>query len=161
MSSPLLLRLSTALKAHGVAVNAVWDGIGQEESFYPRSGQEEGYPADLYAKDGRRVGYGRLDGGMVRDGRVVRDLEALQAEMDTDAEARGVRYAEGDMEIVVCTHGSRDCRCEQTGGSLVRALKEEIARRGVKGIRIGEVAHVGGHKYVYPLLYLHYEQHAH
>lgn len=51
------------------------------------------------------------------------------------------------VEIVVCTHGSRDCRCGDKGGALVDALKEEIGRRGLEGkVKVGEVAHVGGHK---------------
>jgi hypothetical protein len=67
--------------------------------------------------------------------------------------------------ILVCTHGSRDCRCGDTGGAVVRALREARARRQAESvgeaqtqwsnIKIMEVSHVGGHKYaanvlVYP-----------
>ena len=50
-------------------------------------------------------------------------------------------------EILVCTHGSRDCRCSVRGAGLVDALREEVERRGL-GVRVGEVAHLGGHKWV-------------
>lgn len=49
-------------------------------------------------------------------------------------------------EILVCTHGARDCRCSDIGGDLVGALRHEIARRGGAECRVTECAHVGGHK---------------
>lgn len=50
-------------------------------------------------------------------------------------------------EILVCTHGARDCRCSDIGGDLVLALRHEIRRRAVD-VCVTECAHVGGHKYV-------------
>jgi hypothetical protein len=63
-----------------------------------------------------------------------------------------------DHHLLVCTHGSRDCRCGDLGGSVVRALREardarvnsapnDDVRQAWNRIRITEVAHVGGHKY--------------
>ena len=50
-------------------------------------------------------------------------------------------------EILVCTHGSRDCRCSDLGGALVDSLRSEIARRNIGAeVRVREIAHVGGHK---------------
>jgi hypothetical protein len=43
-------------------------------------------------------------------------------------------------EVLVCTHGARDCRCSDHGGPLVKALREE-------GVAVREIAHVGGHKW--------------
>ncbi|KAJ9098765.1 hypothetical protein QFC21_004413 [Naganishia friedmannii] len=68
-------------------------------------------------------------------------------------------------EILVCTHGARDCRCSDIGGDLVLALRAEVERRGevllpsgeeaereenTSGVprwKITECAHVGGHKW--------------
>lgn len=67
-------------------------------------------------------------------------------------------------EILVCTHGARDCRCSDIGGDLVLALRAEVNRRGERLLpsgeeaerketqegarkwKITECAHVGGHK---------------
>ncbi|GAA5871484.1 hypothetical protein JCM16303_000768 [Sporobolomyces ruberrimus] len=60
--------------------------------------------------------------------------------------------------IYVCTHGSRDCRCGDLGEKLYQSLLSEIKRRklggeltsseeGREGVRIGRIAHIGGHKY--------------
>ncbi|VDC00508.1 unnamed protein product [Peniophora sp. CBMAI 1063] len=61
---------------------------------------------------------------------------------------------DGPVHIYVCTHGQRDCRCGEHGGGLADALMEEVKRRRTKQkgkgwdrVVIGEVAHVGGHKY--------------
>ncbi|KAF5336529.1 hypothetical protein D9611_006544 [Ephemerocybe angulata] len=62
------------------------------------------------------------------------------------------------IDILVCTHGARDCRCGDTGGKVYDALREAVPKvqaelnlgKGVvrvPKIRVGEVAHVGGHKY--------------
>ncbi|KAG5644528.1 hypothetical protein DXG03_008270 [Asterophora parasitica] len=57
---------------------------------------------------------------------------------------------EPEVHLYVCTHGARDCRCGDVGGAVVRALREEVARRveadsGGKAsrVRVGEVAHGG------------------
>lgn len=61
-----------------------------------------------------------------------------QAETEADADR---------LYLYVCTHGSRDCRCGDAGGDVVRALRAEVARRGIADeVFVGEVAHVGGHK---------------
>ncbi|KAF5360249.1 hypothetical protein D9758_009153 [Tetrapyrgos nigripes] len=62
-----------------------------------------------------------------------------------------------ETHLLVCTHMSRDCRCGEKGGDFVDALKEELAKRrrasGVDDmIRVGETAHVGGHKHAANLL---------
>ncbi|KAI0674257.1 Sucrase/ferredoxin-like-domain-containing protein [Trametes maxima] len=61
------------------------------------------------------------------------------------------------LHLYVCTHGSRDCRCGEGGGEVARALRRELEKRGIGAddVVVGEVAHVGGHKYaanvlVYP-----------
>ncbi|KAH9476090.1 Altered inheritance of mitochondria protein 32 [Psilocybe cubensis] len=57
-----------------------------------------------------------------------------------------------DIHIYVCTHGVRDCRCGERGkqvyNALVKAVNDARQREPIaRNIRIGEVGHVGGHKY--------------
>jgi hypothetical protein len=59
-----------------------------------------------------------------------------------------------DIHLLVCTHTARDCRCGDIGGPFTDALKAEIRRRGVERVHIAETGHVGGHKYVFPMLSL-------
>ncbi|KAI0071666.1 hypothetical protein K474DRAFT_581457 [Panus rudis PR-1116 ss-1] len=60
---------------------------------------------------------------------------------------------DGIRHLYVCTHAERDCRCGETGGQVYDALRSEVARRGLANqIKVGAVAHVGGHKYAGNLL---------
>jgi hypothetical protein len=93
---------------------------------------------------------------------VSEDATALPA---VDALARGAQSGE-EVHLLVCTHGSRDCRCGERGSAVVRALRQAQAERLASApdattaekwrkVQIGEVAHVGGHAHaanvlVYP-----------
>lgn len=60
------------------------------------------------------------------------------------------------IDIFICTHGQRDCRCGETGTAFADALRAEVRKwqEAVKEtessalipIRIGELAHVGRHE---------------
>lgn len=70
-----------------------------------------------------------------------------------------VNYEDDDVQLYVCTHGERDCRCGEWGGEVADELNAELRRRrekdpeGVWGkFSIGEVGHVGGHKHAANLL---------
>ncbi|KAJ7267257.1 Sucrase/ferredoxin-like-domain-containing protein [Mycena rebaudengoi] len=63
------------------------------------------------------------------------------------------------IHIYICTHGARDCRCGDIGGAVVRALREDLSRRvaadphgPASNVVVGEVAHVGGHKFAANML---------
>ncbi|KAF8603663.1 ferredoxin [Ceratobasidium sp. AG-I] len=56
------------------------------------------------------------------------------------------------LDIYVCTHGARDCRCGDIGGDLVRVLRSTAP----PDVRVFDIGHVGGHKWagnilVFPL----------
>ncbi|KAI0031893.1 Sucrase/ferredoxin-like-domain-containing protein [Vararia minispora EC-137] len=66
---------------------------------------------------------------------------------------------DGPVHLYVCTHAERDCRCGTQGVALVDALRDELRRRrkvtksGLwHRVVVGELAHVGGHKYAANLL---------
>jgi hypothetical protein len=57
------------------------------------------------------------------------------------------------LNLYVCTHGARDCRCGEWGSKVADALREEISKRKeydltgkYSRIVVGEVGHVGGHQ---------------
>lgn len=91
------------------------------------------------------------------------DSPEFQQALESLAADRPPTKALGYSEILICTHGSRDCRCSDIGGDLAIALRTELDRRGVqlmrpgdeaeegtkRGWKVTDCAHVGGHKYVH------------
>ena len=143
LASPLLSATSRALKPHAVAVNAFYDGKGTAQTFR----EEEAYPARLMFPDGKRFDYPSLTVDGLRSGQIIQDVahEVDETVSVTPNWGRGASAAR--QEIMVCTHGARDCRCSDRGGPLVDALRAEIKRRGVEDqVIVREIAHVGGHK---------------
>ncbi|KAK3824878.1 MAG: Sucrase/ferredoxin-like-domain-containing protein [Benniella sp.] len=50
--------------------------------------------------------------------------------------------------VLVCVHGSRDCRCGDQGGEFYQILKDMVQATGlVNAIKVYGVSHIGGHKY--------------
>ncbi|KAI9199772.1 Sucrase/ferredoxin-like-domain-containing protein [Polychytrium aggregatum] len=49
------------------------------------------------------------------------------------------------IDLYVCTHGERDCRCGDLGRPLFTKLKQATATRA--DIRVFQISHIGGHKY--------------
>ena len=145
LASQLISEASKHLKHSKIAVNAIYDGSGSSTTF----SAHEVYPARLLYPDGRVFTFPSFSKASL-------DSAELQAGLNHSAaieslnEASIGRYAgDGEHEILVCTHGARDCRCSDRGGPLVEALRAEISRRGVEGrVRVNEIAHVGGHKFV-------------
>lgn len=134
--STLYRKTTKLLKSDGLAVNCVYDGHSHSTSFDIHT--EEKYPARLFRGDARVVEYPSFSIGMVNQ--VKRDLAKPTTELQPKSGSDGV-------EILVCTHGSRDCRCANKGGALVSALREEIIKRDLEGrVKVSEIAHVGGHK---------------
>ncbi|KAF7313893.1 Altered inheritance of mitochondria protein 32 [Mycena chlorophos] len=98
-------------------------------------------------------------------------LRSLEAERESDvldiaerlhkhATVPGTYPQDDDkLHIYVCTHGARDCRCGDTGGAVLRALREELDARTRKEpngkasrVVLGEVGHVGGHVFAANIL---------
>ena len=159
LHSELLSATSTSLKGAEIAVNAVYDGKGVDTELKRK---DEIYPATLYFGDGQVFRYDSFDLSTLGSSAFKRDVgyrpegAALISGMrgtQLDHRTQGLQGLSaqngrtGPVEVYVCTHGSRDCRCADRGGPLFDALKDEVRRRGLgESVKIGEIAHVGGHK---------------
>jgi hypothetical protein len=145
-SSEVQRSLQLALARRAI-VNFAWNSQGQVGPFpadsadTARDGQtEEVYAATAYTSQGR-VDIPSVSLANVKD--VINCLDGPTREISAD----------DSIDIYVCTHGARDCRCGDTGTAVLQALREGIAERAAsdaeglwKRIRLGEVAHVGGHQ---------------
>ncbi|KAM5532131.1 hypothetical protein V8D89_014224 [Ganoderma adspersum] len=154
------------------AIHPEYSGLGEPDgrSFWGegkgerKEEGEEAYVASVFSSahpTGRfvipDVTLANLDAVDARLRALVRgESEKKLANDDTQEAKVAVEEAVGHREklfLYVCTHGSRDCRCGDCGADVARALQREIDRRGVgQDVFLGEVAHVGGHKYAANIL---------
>jgi len=125
------------MKERGVVVNCIYDGVGTDTEF--REGG--GYVARLFTRHGS-LKWDAFEEGLLGNEGFKREVDELLAKTIPDSILSAEMEAK---EILVCTHGSRDCRCSNLGGQLVEALRSEIRKRGSR-MEVREIAHVGGHK---------------
>ncbi|KAJ3019709.1 hypothetical protein HKX48_001865 [Thoreauomyces humboldtii] len=85
------------------------------------------------------------------------DFPALAKQLTSTATPLQAEVDRHRIQILVCTHGARDCRCGDLGVPLLKALKDEVAARpGMDArVHVQGVSHIGGHKFagnaiVYP-----------
>jgi len=124
-------------------VNAIYDGTGSSTAF----AEDEVYPARLLYPDGRVFSFPEFSTKTLGEKGLLEGLGYKPDEAGLPEPSGGRDKGDRQHEILVCTHGSRDCRCSDRGIPLIRAIREEIARRGVEGrVKVSEIAHVGGHK---------------
>jgi len=163
VTSELWRALTLRAVQHRGLVNFCWRSDG--DFVAGNSGEPESYPATVFLagdhSDSKRrifrIPTVTLENLDVVDALLsLRDGEQVLGAFDSEESAQ-------EQHIYVCTHGARDCRCGDTGGAVVAALREEVASRirsaqarsapNAKSpsiwdkLKIGEVAHVGGHKY--------------
>lgn len=144
--SSLRVTLQRSLSQFGGIVNFSWAPDQLETETH---GNRERYKATAYSRTGGRLDLDEVSSDNMQDvlhvlGRHARGEAKAGANTDD-------RYA---VDMYVCTHKDRDCRCGEHGYAVVQALREEVARRktnpadAAHKIRlIGETTHVGGHKY--------------
>lgn len=157
--SPLYRTLLLAAARQQAVVNFGWrDDIRPEGQERPDS--EESYSATIFSTKLRQS---RIELPAVS----LANLSVVERILEDPAGYRTQKGVSGEanteIHLYVCTHGSRDCRCGENGGRFVAALRTELARRRMHGatpwdsghqkavsvwgrVRIGELAHVGGHK---------------
>ncbi|EIW55757.1 uncharacterized protein TRAVEDRAFT_129292 [Trametes versicolor FP-101664 SS1] len=169
--SPLWRALTMKARGWGGTVNFVWSpelrplpgytGLGEDKAADDLG--REAYTASVFSHAHR---YGRLEIPEVSLANLDEIDESLRKLVLGDASGssggRKLAQEEGEaldrrLHLYVCTHGSRDCRCGEGGVAVARALRRELDKRGIcpKDVVLGQVAHVGGHKYaanvlVYP-----------
>ncbi|WVO15863.1 hypothetical protein L204_103525 [Cryptococcus depauperatus] len=157
MVSPLLAATSTKLKAHGIGVNVVYDTSVPPQGNKLLTKGNEVFSAKLFWVDGRQKHFNLFSLETLSSDELESDL-AYTPVLGTGGLPVPVAEIEKVPKVIlICTHGSRDCRCRDKGGPLVDTLKAEISRRGLESIvKVGEVAHVGGHKYAANAILLPY-----
>ncbi|KZT70602.1 hypothetical protein DAEQUDRAFT_667426 [Daedalea quercina L-15889] len=161
--SPLWKKLTLKARSWGGIVNFSWSSTQPVHPGYSGLGEdggEEFYYATAFSVDGAPLHIPEVSLANLDDvaGRLREHARSTQVTQETE-EGRIDRESEADarLHLYVCTHGSRDCRCGDTGGDVAKALHEEITKRGLwDRLSLGQVAHVGGHKYaanvlVFPL----------
>ncbi|KAG7090939.1 hypothetical protein E1B28_010011 [Marasmius oreades] len=89
------------------------------------------------------------------------NLDDVNAILKNAVQQPNRKLSVDQVHLLICTHMARDCRCGDLGSAYAAALRQEVeARRKLDEVqydkfRIGEVGHVGQHKYapnmlVYP-----------
>ncbi|PCH38967.1 hypothetical protein WOLCODRAFT_110374 [Wolfiporia cocos MD-104 SS10] len=151
--SPLLRALMLRARAWGGIANFAWAetqcvhpgyaGIGEGDAW-----EREAYCATAFAPDGRVLEVPEV---------TMENLEEVGERLREHTLGGNASEAsstnEHKIHLYVCTHGARDCRCGETGGEVEAALRQEVAKRGIKDkVMVGSVAHIGGHKYAGNLL---------
>ena len=111
------------------------------------AGEEEVLSGVAYTPNGGRLSLPHIS---------LSTIDTVVEQLVSHMEATAIQPETQDhIDILVCTHGARDCRCGEKGGAVYEALKEEVKKMqkdipDLPNVRVGEVAHVGGHKYVPP-----------
>jgi hypothetical protein len=158
MTTPVQRELQLRLTNLGGLVNFSWSPPCRSIQNAPvvvGGRDEEVYSATMFSASGR------VDIPEVS----LANMDEVEERMRRCVVGNGVEKAKNgnvdseDVQLYVCTHGSRDCRCGDVGGGVVKALREGLARRndenvnvdgqGRVEVRIRETAHVGGHKYAH------------
>lgn len=157
VASPLQQSLQLKARAWGGLVNFTWSPDQSTHLLSPDLTRTDvGNGREIYRATAFSSMNGRLDIPEISLANLDDIDTALSAHV-SEAATRSHASTEvkgDDIHIYVCTHGARDCRCGDMGGAVVVALRAELAhRKAADGerrwdrVRVGEVCHVGGHKY--------------
>ncbi|KAF8882111.1 Sucrase/ferredoxin-like-domain-containing protein [Infundibulicybe gibba] len=135
-ATPIQRALQLKTLPWGASVNFVW---------LPHLSSHEG--ATAFSQSGR------LDIPSI----TLKNIDAVDSALHAHAHTAPVSSPDDEVHLYVCTHGARDCRCGDIGTRVVSALRAEIALRAptdprARRVRVGEVAHVGGHQYAANML---------
>ncbi|KAG2004753.1 hypothetical protein CC2G_003278 [Coprinopsis cinerea AmutBmut pab1-1] len=134
--SPIHRALLLRFFRQGVIANSAW---------YPDASASDVPAATVFTPLA-----GRLDIPEVS----LENIDAVEKRIKAHLELEGPVSKETGrlVDLYVCTHAARDCRCGEMGGLVAKALREAAEEwnksKGAEGVRVrvGEVGHVGGHK---------------
>jgi hypothetical protein len=143
----VFLDLQRRLAQRDVLVNFVWlrqqSLVAGEEDMRER----EGYSATYWRKSSKAELAKQVEVPWVCSENIDGVARGLIEGLEEEQEPTGPYF-------YVCCHGKRDCRCGIRGSVLATDISNELRARGMlidaKGrTRIGELGHVGGHKFVF------------
>ncbi|KAF5370912.1 hypothetical protein D9615_009788 [Tricholomella constricta] len=144
VSTPLQRALQLKVMKWGGVVNFSWFGPEQQASNSERTS------ATAFSTLGGRLEIPEI---------TLKNLDDVEEKLRKHVEGPIVKETSEELHLYVCTHGARDCRCGNTGGAVVKVLREEVARRAkmdpsgiASRVKVGEVGHVGGHQYAANML---------
>lgn len=140
ISSPLQKALQLQLAPlHGL-VNFSWTSRPQPTQLNSEWLEEDSYSATVFPMNGRPFEIEQISSS---------NLVQVVEKINTQSQPQSLTPSD-PIRIYVCTHGARDCRCGETGGQVANALRAEIELRNLsEAVKLGETAHVGGHKCVF------------
>ncbi|KAL5633989.1 hypothetical protein ACGC1H_005989 [Rhizoctonia solani] len=148
-ASPLLRDVSALLKQHGGIVNFAWapsvSGNQTEETLTNDVWQEkdkpESYKGTLYSLNRDPYTMPAVSKSSLPElsSIIPRPLQSPGAFGPPSIRSSAAKT----IDVYVCTHGARDCRCGDIGGEIAQAL------RAMKrpDLRVFDIGHVGGHKW--------------
>lgn len=139
-------RMSTAIQRALMLKSLKWGGIVN----FSWNGPKESSSSDAYTSaTAFSIAGGRLDIPRIS----LENVDEVEDSLRKHLEGPLVKSTAEEIQLYVCTHGARDCRCGDVGGRVVKALREEVQRRTetdphglVSRVKVGEVGHVGGHQ---------------
>ncbi|KAJ1305301.1 hypothetical protein OPQ81_000324 [Rhizoctonia solani] len=149
-ASPLLRDISALLKQHGGIVNFAWAPSQPEnetertllaDSVWQESDKPECYKGILYSPNRDPYTMPAVSKSSLPElsSIIPRPLQSSGA-----FDAPNLRYSVAKtIDIYVCTHGARDCRCGDIGGEIAQALRA----MNRPDLRVFDIGHVGGHKW--------------
>ncbi|KAF8714560.1 Sucrase/ferredoxin-like, partial [Rhizoctonia solani] len=149
-ASPLLRDISALLKQHGGIVNFAWapplsetptEGSSSVGGVWQESDKPESYKGILYSPDRDPYTMPVVSKSSLPElsSIIPRPLQSPGALSPPNSRSPAAKV----IDIYVCTHGARDCRCGDIGGEIAYAL------RAMKrpDVRVFDIGHVGGHKW--------------
>ncbi|CAE7195139.1 unnamed protein product [Rhizoctonia solani] len=157
-ASPLLRDISALLKQHGGIVNFAWappvsdnqTEMSSANDVWQESDKPESYKGILYSPNRDPYTMPAVSKSSLPElsSIIPRPLQSPGAFGPPNPRSSGAKM----IDVYVCTHGARDCRCGDIGGEIAQAL------RAMKrpDLRVFDIGHIGGHKWagnviVFPL----------
>ncbi|KZT03600.1 uncharacterized protein LAESUDRAFT_610962, partial [Laetiporus sulphureus 93-53] len=156
--SPLFRELTRRTMKWGALVNFSWSPDQAVHPDYSGMGEHFTDGLEMYRATAFSILGHRLDVPEVS----MANIDAVEQNLRLHVEAVESKYAlisrDTQLHLYVCTHAQRDCRCGDTGGEVAHALRQEVQKRemSAKQVLVGEVGHVGQHKFAANLLVFPY-----
>ncbi|KAG8712005.1 hypothetical protein FRC08_015158 [Ceratobasidium sp. 394] len=147
-ASPLLSEVSALLKQHGGLVNFAWAPSEPDSrtdntptEVWQQTDKPESYRGTLYSLNKPPYTIPVVSKSSLPE------LSSIipRASQFFGALGAPTTHPQKSIDLYVCTHGARDCRCGDIGGEIVQVLRDRSAGRS--DIRVFEIGHVGGHKW--------------